>query len=54
MTDDSDIPEVSSVMDWLARPIALDYLPIEKRAALDVHSVNEEARTVTQASKVLI
>ena len=53
MTDDSDIPEVASVMDWLARRIALDYLPIEKRAALGVYSVDEEARTVTQASKAL-
>ena len=53
MTDDTDIPEVASVMDWLARRIALDYLPIEKRAALGVYSVDEEARTVTQASKAL-
>jgi ribonucleoside-diphosphate reductase alpha chain len=27
MTDDPDIPQASSVMDWLARRIALDYLP---------------------------
>lgn len=36
MTDDPDIPQASSVMDWLARRIALDYLPAENRAQLGV------------------
>lgn len=44
MTDDPDIPEVSSVMDWVARRIALDHLPIEKRAQLGILTADEEAR----------
>lgn len=44
LTDDADIPEVTSVMDWLARRIALDYLPANTRAHLGVFSVDEEAR----------
>lgn len=43
MTDDEDIPETSSVMDWLARRVALDYLPEEKRHDLGVYSMDEEA-----------
>lgn len=44
MTDDPDIPQVSSVMDWVARRITLDFLPAEQRAQLGVFSVDEEAR----------
>lgn len=44
MTDDQDIPEATSVMDWLARRLALDFLPPDKRADLKIFSVDEQAR----------
>ncbi|MGH3621651.1 MAG: hypothetical protein ACRDQ5_07655 [Sciscionella sp.] len=47
MTDDADIPQTSSVMNWVARRIALDYLPADKRAELDIFSVDEQARQLT-------
>lgn len=42
-TDDPDIPEASSVMDWVARRIALDHLPFDTRKDLDVLTPEEEA-----------
>ncbi|HYS36430.1 MAG TPA: hypothetical protein VEO01_12445 [Pseudonocardiaceae bacterium] len=47
MTDDADIAEVSSVMDWLARRIALDFLSPEERADLKIFSIDEQARQLT-------
>jgi ribonucleoside-diphosphate reductase alpha chain len=47
LTDDPEIPQVSSVMDWLARRIALDFLPIDKRAELGIVTVDEEAHQLT-------
>ena len=46
MTDDEDIPEASSVMDWIARRIALDHLSPELRATLGIYSLDEEARNL--------
>jgi ribonucleoside-diphosphate reductase alpha chain len=43
MTDDPDIPEATSVMDWAARRIALDHLPFETRKNLGVLTTDEEA-----------
>lgn len=43
MTDDTDIPQVSSVMDWVARRLALDHMPVEKRAQLDILTTEEDA-----------
>jgi ribonucleoside-diphosphate reductase alpha chain len=42
-TDDPDIPEVSSVMDWVARRIALDHLSFNTRKELDIFTADEEA-----------
>jgi ribonucleoside-diphosphate reductase alpha chain len=47
MTDDPDIPQVSSVMDWLARRIALDFLPLDKRVELGILTVDEETHQLT-------
>jgi ribonucleoside-diphosphate reductase alpha chain len=44
LTDDPDIPEATSVMDWVAQRIALDYLPTDTRATLGIFSVDEQAR----------
>jgi ribonucleoside-diphosphate reductase alpha chain len=54
LTDDADLPEVTSVMDWLARRIALDYLPAEVRAQLGVFSVDEEARQLPGATRPVL
>ncbi|MBW4061771.1 vitamin B12-dependent ribonucleotide reductase, partial [Candidatus Saccharibacteria bacterium] len=47
MTDDPDIRIATSVMDYLFRRIALDYLPVEARAELGIYSAEE--RTVQVA-----
>jgi ribonucleoside-diphosphate reductase alpha chain len=41
MTDDPDVRLATSVMDYLFRRIALDYLPVEKRAELGIFSAAE-------------
>jgi ribonucleoside-diphosphate reductase alpha chain len=46
MTDDPDIRLSSSVMDYLFRRLALDYLPYETRAELGIFSAEERAATV--------
>lgn len=46
MTDDPDIRLASSVMDYLFRRMALDYLPLEKRAELGIFSAEERAAQV--------
>jgi ribonucleoside-diphosphate reductase alpha chain len=46
MTDDPDIRIASSVMDYLFRRLALDYLPYEKRAELGIFTAEERAAAV--------
>jgi len=41
MTDDPDIRIASSVMDYLFRRLALDYLPYEQRAELGIFTAEE-------------
>jgi ribonucleoside-diphosphate reductase alpha chain len=41
LTDDPDIPEAASVMDWMARRIALDHLPFDVRKELSVLTTEE-------------
>jgi len=43
MTDDPDIRMAASVMDYIFRRLALDYLPYEERAALGIFSAAERA-----------
>jgi len=47
MTDDPDIRLATSVMDYLFRRIALDYLPMEKRAELGIFSAAERTAQVS-------
>jgi ribonucleoside-diphosphate reductase alpha chain len=47
MTDDADIRIASSVMDYLFRRLALDYLPYEKRAEFGIFTAEERAAAVT-------
>jgi ribonucleoside-diphosphate reductase alpha chain len=46
MTDDPDIRLASSVMDYLFRRLALDYLPYDKRAELGIFTAEERAASV--------
>jgi ribonucleoside-diphosphate reductase alpha chain len=46
MTDDPDIRIATSVLDYLFRRLALDYLPEEKRAQLGILSADERAAEV--------
>ncbi|VVJ16789.1 Ribonucleotide reductase of class II (coenzyme B12-dependent) (EC [Amycolatopsis camponoti] len=46
MTDDPDIRIATSVMDYLFRRLALDYLPQEKRAQLGILSADERSAEV--------
>ncbi|MBX6371010.1 MAG: vitamin B12-dependent ribonucleotide reductase [Acidothermus sp.] len=44
MTDDPDIRFAQSIMDYIFRRLALDYLPYETREALGIFSAEERAR----------
>ncbi len=46
MTDDADIRIASSVMDYLFRRLALDFLPYETREGLGIFTAAERAATV--------
>jgi ribonucleoside-diphosphate reductase alpha chain len=50
MTDDADIRIAQSVMDYLFRRLALDFLPYDKRAELGIFTAEERAATVASAS----
>ncbi|MGH3482037.1 MAG: vitamin B12-dependent ribonucleotide reductase, partial [Nocardioidaceae bacterium] len=44
LTDDPDIRMSQSVMDYIFRRLALDYLPFEKRAELGIYTAEERKR----------
>ena len=46
MTDDKDIRMAQSMMDYIFRRLALDYLPYEKREALSIFTADERAAEV--------
>ncbi len=43
-TDDPEIPRVCSAVDYIARRLAVDWLPYSDRAALDVFTLTERVR----------
>ncbi|MEY4412102.1 MAG: hypothetical protein RL560_361, partial [Actinomycetota bacterium] len=43
MTDDPDVRMAQSMMDYIFRRLALDYLPFEERAALGLYTAAERA-----------
>jgi len=49
MTDDPDVRIAQSVMDYLFRRLALDYLPYETRAEFGIFSAAERTSQVTDA-----
>ena len=50
MTDDADIRMAQSMMDYIFRRLALDYLPADERAALGIFSAAERARALDGGS----
>ncbi|MDQ2737193.1 MAG: vitamin B12-dependent ribonucleotide reductase, partial [Actinomycetota bacterium] len=49
MTDDPDVRIATSVMDYLFRRIALDYLPVDSRAELGIFSAAERTAQVSDS-----
>ncbi|MET0233436.1 MAG: vitamin B12-dependent ribonucleotide reductase [Kibdelosporangium sp.] len=47
MTDDPDVRIATSVLDYLFRRLALDYLPYEKRAQLGIFTADERSAQVS-------
>lgn len=43
-TDDPEIPRARSAVDYLARRLAIDWLPYQDRAALGVYTLTERVR----------
>ncbi len=50
MTDDPDIRMAQSMMDYIFRRLALDYLPFETRSALGIFTAAERARHLQTGS----
>jgi ribonucleotide reductase alpha subunit len=50
LTDDPDIRMAQSIVDYIFRRLALDYLPFEKRAALGIYSAEERKRQLETGS----
>ena len=50
MTDDPDIRMAQSIMDYIFRRLALDYLPYDERAGLGIHTAEERAATLSSQS----
>ncbi|MBN9103940.1 MAG: vitamin B12-dependent ribonucleotide reductase [Propionibacteriaceae bacterium] len=46
MTDDPDVRMAQSIMDYIFRRLALDYLSFDERAELGIHTASERARYV--------
>jgi ribonucleoside-diphosphate reductase alpha chain len=46
ITDDPDIRIANSLMDYIFRRLALDYLPYDKRAEMGIYTAEERAATV--------
>ena len=46
LTDDPDVRMAQSIMDYIFRRLALDYLPFDTRAELGIFTADERAQTV--------
>jgi ribonucleoside-diphosphate reductase alpha chain len=51
MTDDPEIPEASSVMDYVVRRLAFDFMPAEDRIKLGVLTPEEQARALADEAE---
>ena len=50
LTDDSDVRMAQSIMDYVFRRLALDYIDYETRSALGIHSAEERQRYLDTGS----
>ena len=50
LTDDPDVRMAKSIMDYIFRRLALDYLPFETRQALGIYSADERQRYLETGS----
>jgi ribonucleoside-diphosphate reductase alpha chain len=50
MTDDPDIRMSKSIIDYIFRRLALDYLPFDERAALGIYTAEERQRQLDTGS----
>ncbi|WP_141014470.1 vitamin B12-dependent ribonucleotide reductase [Nocardioides sambongensis] len=50
LTDDPDVRMSQSIMDYVFRRLALDYLPFDERAALGIYSAEERQRHLETGS----
>ncbi|MBC2876788.1 MULTISPECIES: vitamin B12-dependent ribonucleotide reductase [Streptomyces] len=50
MTDDPDVRMAQSIVDYIFRRLALDFLPFETRSALGIHSAEERQRHLDTGS----
>ncbi|MGG8408151.1 vitamin B12-dependent ribonucleotide reductase, partial [Streptomyces sp. 12297] len=50
MTDDPDVRMAQSIVDYIFRRVALDFLPFETRSALGIHSAEERQRHLDTGS----
>ncbi len=50
LTDDPDVRMSQSIMDYVFRRLALDYLPFDERAALGIYSAEERQRQLETGS----
>jgi ribonucleoside-diphosphate reductase alpha chain len=48
MTDDEEIRFSTSIVDYLARKLAIEYLPFEKRSELGIHTLEERNRMLDE------
>jgi ribonucleoside-diphosphate reductase alpha chain len=51
MTDDEEIRFSTSLVDYLARKLAIEYLPYDKRAELGIHTLEERSRMLDEAEE---
>ncbi|TNC52575.1 vitamin B12-dependent ribonucleotide reductase [Mumia zhuanghuii] len=50
LTDDPDVRMAQSIMDYIFRRLALDYLPFEVRSQMGIHSADERQRQLDTGS----
>jgi len=50
LTDDADVRMAQSIMDYVFRRLALDYLDFDTRSAMSIHSVEERQRYLDTGS----
>jgi len=50
LTDDPDVRMSASIVDYVFRRLALDYLPYDTRAAMSIHSASERQRQLETGS----